>query len=282
MEEKHEMSAVVLAQVAVFDYLKEKVGDRKTKTAAYCDLLEKSLAGFVSPFLRKQEYELQRHQCHVTVSDLAAEWHWHRATVRSFLDAMETFGLLKRTRLPKSIVITMTVQAGHFASTADVQQTPDLATQLQEVLSDWIIGKADSATTGAACGQLVRLAMAEARVQDTPCSGVHISMGMSSRNDDRRAVAIRATAMGCIALAAMRRVLRRSRFDDGLELMDFFRLDLGGGWTSLIEASKEVAGLILDAEAGTTTSGSDEEVESLRSFRKPFLALAAKVLEQTD
>lgn len=26
---------------AFFDYLKEKVGERKTKTGAYCDLLEK-------------------------------------------------------------------------------------------------------------------------------------------------------------------------------------------------------------------------------------------------
>ena len=282
MEKKHEMSAAVLAQVEVFEYLKERGGNRKTKMEAYCDLLDKSVAGFVSPTLKKRDYDLAPYQCHVTVSDLAVSWHWHRATVRSFLDAMEAFGLLKRIKLIKSIVITMTVQSGHSAFAEDVQQTPCLATQLREVLSVWVIGKSDSAATGAACGQLVRRAMAEAGVQDTPCSGVHVSVGMSSRNDDPQAVAIRATAMGSVALAAMRRVLRRSRFDDGLELMDFFRLDLGGGWTSLIETSKELAGLIFDAEACATTVSPDEEAESLRSFRKPFLALAAKVLEEAD
>ena len=76
----------------LFDFLKEKVGERKTRTEAYCDLLDKSLAGFVSPFLRNQDFELRPRQCHVTVSDLATEWRWHRATVRSFLDTLESFG----------------------------------------------------------------------------------------------------------------------------------------------------------------------------------------------
>ena len=103
MRNRNEMSATISANVEVFDYLKEKVGDRKTKTEAYCDLLDKSLAGFVSPFLRKQDYDLQPCQCHVTVSGLASEWHWHRATVRSFLETLEAFGQLQRTKLAKSV-----------------------------------------------------------------------------------------------------------------------------------------------------------------------------------
>lgn len=49
-EKENEMPASILANVEVFDYLKEKVGERKTRTEAYADLLDKSLAGFVSPF----------------------------------------------------------------------------------------------------------------------------------------------------------------------------------------------------------------------------------------
>lgn len=94
MRNRNEAPAAILASTEVFDYLKEKVGERKTRTEAYCDLLDKSLAGFVSPFLRKQDYDLGPCQCHVTVSDLASEWHWHRATVRSFLDTLEAFGQL--------------------------------------------------------------------------------------------------------------------------------------------------------------------------------------------
>ena len=105
MRNRNEAPAAILANVEVFDYLKEKVGERTTRTEAYCDLLDKSLAGFVSPFLRRQDYDLSPCQCHVTVSDLASEWHWHRATVRSFLDTLEALGQLERIRLAKSVVI---------------------------------------------------------------------------------------------------------------------------------------------------------------------------------
>lgn len=78
MKNKEEMTATISTCIGLFDFLKEKVGERKTRTEAYCDLLDKSLAGFVSPFLRNQDFELRPRQCHVTVSDLATEWRWHR------------------------------------------------------------------------------------------------------------------------------------------------------------------------------------------------------------
>ena len=58
MRNRNEAPATILANTEVFDYLKEKVGERKTRTEAYCDLLDKSLAGFVCPFLSKQDYHL--------------------------------------------------------------------------------------------------------------------------------------------------------------------------------------------------------------------------------
>jgi predicted transcriptional regulator len=61
----------------------------------------------VSRFLRNKDYEIGTNQCHVTITDLAAEWHWHRDTVRSYLEKMEAFGLIQKITLPKSIVITI-------------------------------------------------------------------------------------------------------------------------------------------------------------------------------
>lgn len=281
MKNNQEQPAIIPANAEVFDYLKEKVGERKTRTEAYCDLLDKSLTGFVSPFLRKQDYELRPRQCHVTISDLAAEWHWHRATVRSFLDAIEAFGLLERTRLPKSVVITMTVQSGHSAEPRTVQEKPDLAIQLRVALSDWIIGKANSAETGAACGQLVCQAIAgmterdSRQCQDSRFDTVPVHTGNKETD-------IRATALECIAHAAMQRVLRKSRFDDSSPLTEFFRLDLGEEWAAFMETSKELAGLILDTEACETILDMDEDKERLKSLRKPFLSLLARAQEKTD
>ena len=94
MKDKNRAANQVLADMMFFDFLKEKVGERKTKTGAYYDLLEKATAGFIAPFLKNHEYVLQADQCHVTISDLAVEWHWHRATVRAFLDKLEEMGYI--------------------------------------------------------------------------------------------------------------------------------------------------------------------------------------------
>lgn len=115
--------------------------------------MDKALSGFVSPLLRRQDYELQPNQCHVTVSDLASEWRWHRATVRSFLDTIEAFGLLRRIRLAKSVVITMTVQSVSPQNRAMYRNSRTLPGQLREVLSDWVTGKTTAAEVGATCGQ---------------------------------------------------------------------------------------------------------------------------------
>ena len=107
MKENQIPQIAVSANASLFLYLKERIGDRKSKVEAYCDLLDKASKKFVSRFLRNKDYEIGTDQCHVTITDLAAEWHWHRATVRSYLERMEAFGLIQKVTLPKSIVITV-------------------------------------------------------------------------------------------------------------------------------------------------------------------------------
>ena len=84
-----------------------------------------------------------------------------------------------------------------------------------------------------------------------------------------------------VAYAALRRVLRKSRFDDGSPLVQFFRFDLGGEWAAFIEASKELAELVIDGKPDGMDSGTDEETKRLESFRKPFLSLLAKAQEES-
>ena len=59
MKNKEAMTATISTCIGLFDFLKEKVGERKTRTEAYCDLLDKSLAGFVSPFFKKSGFRAQ-------------------------------------------------------------------------------------------------------------------------------------------------------------------------------------------------------------------------------
>lgn len=278
MKKENEMPVSILANVEVFDYLKEKVGERKTRTEAYADLLDKSLAGFVSPFLRKVDYELRPCQCHVTVSDLASEWHWHRATVRSFLDTLEALGQLERTRLTKSVIITMPLQTGHAAGSRNVQETPGLADQLRAVLSDWVIGKAELDDIGYECERLVRQAMTETGVPGICPKPDNFSSVNLAASDDERAIRICTTALGCIAHAAMQRALRKRRFDNGSEFLEHFRTHLDGDWTGIVEISRILAKYILDPEAEDDNLDDDDK-EIFDALSRPFMALAARAQE---
>ena len=278
MRNEKEKPAVILANAEVFDFLKEKVGERKTRTEAYCDLLDKAQAGFVSPFLRKLDYELRPGQCHVTVSDLAADWHWHRATVRSFLDTLESLGQLERTKLTKSMVITMPVQDPRTSDTSVVYGTHSFVRQLNKALSDWVIGKTDTAEIGATCGQLVSQALGTLSEQDNllcPDNRMETSSSYMGESEN----AIRETALGCIAIAAILQAVRESKSDDGSPLMEFFCLDLEKDWTMFAETSQEFARLLLDPEGKEEDIALDPDRKFLKTLLKPFLAFAGRAQE---
>lgn len=278
MKNGNEMPASILANVEVFDYLKEKVGERKTRTEAYADLLDKSLAGFVSPFLRKQDYELRPCQCHVTVSDLASEWRWHRATVRSFLDTLEALGQLERTRLTKSVIITMPLQTGHPADSRNVQETPGLADQLRAVLSDWVIGKAELDDIGYECERLVRQAMTETGVPGIcPKPDNSSSVNLAASDDERGRKNLHdrfGVYFPCRHAAGATQAKVRQRFG----ILEDFRTRFDGDWTGIVEISRLLAKYILDPEAEEDNLDDDDK-EIFDALSKPFMALAARAQE---
>lgn len=214
----------------------------------------------------------------MTVSDLASEWHWHRATVRSFLDTLEVLGQLERTRLTKSVIITMPLQTGHAADSRNVQETPDLADQLRAVLSDWVIGKSELDDIGDECERLVRQAMTETGVPGICPKPDNFSSVNLAASDDERAVRICTTALGCIAHAAMQRALRKRRFDNGSEFLEHFRTRLYGDWTGIAEISRLLARYILDPEAEDDNLDEDDK-EIFDALSNPFMALAARAQE---
>lgn len=272
------MDKAISADIKVLEYLSEKVGDRKTKMEAYLDLMYKANDGFVSPFLRKKESDLGPCQCHVNISDLASDWGWHRATVRSFLDRLEQFSQIEREKRAKSVIITMTSLTGQPSSPDVVHDTPDLVMQLMDVLSDWIIGRSDTETVGASCGRLVRAELdrlagsaAQSCIQG---DAENRQSGIVSAED-----AVKEKALGCIAYAAHQKVLRKFRFDDATPVLQFFHQELGGEWDAFVDASKELVELVLGSKSSVLDFSTVEGRECLKSLRKPFLALVAKSQE---
>lgn len=175
----------------------------------------------------------------------------------------------------------MTVQTSQSTESCNGQKKLNLAEQLREALSDWIIGKVSLDEIGIKCEQLVRRAMDEAGICDSCPSPDSIIRINPAADDDERAVKIRMVALECITFAAIQRALRKSRFDDSAEFMDYFRLELYGDWTGLIATSKGIAGLILDVDRDENSDYDEDDREFLKTLFKPFLAFAAKAQEAT-
>ncbi len=275
MKDNKKNIAIVVASADVFDFLREKVGERKTRTEAYYDLLDKSLAGFVSELQRRTGYDLQPNQCHVTISGLAEEWHWHRATVRSFLEMLEQLGQLEKVKLPKSIVITMPVGLDKVLKPECGQPFGEFDLTLDSALSGWIIGKMTSNEAGWMCEQIIREYLDK---------GANPSDGQSPDNDseltEREIVQLeddlREKAMACIARAALTRVLRKSHQADIAPMEAYFHTGLGEDWAALIDTFKALAELLADGE--TDHLGRElEENDALRdSLYKSFQTLLGR------
>ena len=246
MKNKEKLTATISASTELFDFLKEKVGERKTRTEAYCDLLDKSQAGFISPFLRKQDFELGPSQCHVTVSDLASEWHWHRATVRSFLETLESFGQLERTKLPKSMVITMRLHDGNYVIPDIAQGETGFVQQLNGVMSGWVNGNIASYDAGIACGKIVHKAITDAGLKDElPEDDCIVTLRKLSERMDKRVLEIRATAVEC---------------------------------PSFINLSEKLAEHIINLSKDKDIDYDDDCQVLLNNLHDPFISVAAKAL----
>ena len=276
-KDKNRQANQVLADMEFFDYLKEKVGDRKTKTGAYHDLLEKCATGFVAPFLKNHEYVLHADQCHVTITDLAVEWHWHRATVRTFLDKLEDMGHIHRTRFVKSVVITMVFNKSGIGNTTapyNGQARTLTSDEMDVALAKWITGNLSDSQMGDICEQYHGVQLKQV-VDVSHADG----FGNETSPADKLTDGLTQELVERIAVAALKRVIRNSRFDNPSAFIDFFNRKLTGDWSSLLGASRKTAQMVLFGENGIADDGSAEK-ETLLALRKPFTALWAKYQER--
>lgn len=265
------MYKAISADIGVFEYLCERSGDRKSKTEAFLDLLYKASDGFISPFLRKKEAKLGPCQCHVNISDLASEWNWHRATVRAFLDKLEEMGQLKRTKYAKSVVITMPAYDSEIYD-SETKGKIEFTQLLMDELFDWIIGRNTTAATGISCGRIIKSEMGRIDDDDSnDCSDTNLGTAIGKSQTE-----IVEKALGCMALAALQKVIRKSRFDDTAPLRQFFTQELGNDWCAFLDASKELSELIIGNDKAEIQSGMPDEGKMLKSLRNPFLSLIAK------
>ena len=90
-------------RMSLLEFLKERSGIRLSKLEAYLDLVDKASVQYIPKDLCKQEFSLSNGQFVITITELAGCWHWHRATVRTFIEQLEKMNQISVTRLTKAL-----------------------------------------------------------------------------------------------------------------------------------------------------------------------------------
>lgn len=85
-------------QMSLLEFLKERSGVRQSKLEAYLDLVDKASVQYIPKDLCRQEFTLSDGQFVITITELAECWHWHRVTVRTFIEQLEKMGQIAVTR----------------------------------------------------------------------------------------------------------------------------------------------------------------------------------------
>lgn len=139
----------IIADKELLEFLRSEEEDRFSKMDALCDLLDKA-AGENRESLTYfgTAVTLRKGQFVTTVSNLARQWKWHRATTHSFLDALEGFGMARIDAHKKFFLITMNYT---LPETEGLQ--PRMMSPEEERINKWI------------CGYLCLEEMAESAVQ---------------------------------------------------------------------------------------------------------------------
>ena len=90
-KQKHRTSSGKMSErMSLLEFLKERSGIRLSKLEAYLDLVDKASVQYIPKDLCKQEFSLSNGQFVITITELAGCWHWHRATVRTFICLLYT------------------------------------------------------------------------------------------------------------------------------------------------------------------------------------------------
>lgn len=264
----------VSADIGLFLYLQEKVCERKTKTEAYCNLLKKASENFVSPILKNRSQQLGAYQCHVTITDLSVEWHWHRSTVRSFLEKLEEYGQIEIVRLPKSFIITMPVGENgkdNIIGTHDF----GFSSKLHEVLSDWITDGMSIPVAGEKCIQLLKTEMtcfSEAYKNEHPDDAEGLKQAKNIHFQY-----VKQHLLEQMAVTTFKKVIRKHYADKGNEAMTlFYDNDLGCDSEALLEASQILAELLICGMSSSLVHETPQTKAQFEDLLESYKALLAQ------
>ena len=135
--------------------LQDRHNERYSKHEAFCYLLDKACEHYVPKAVSKEVAdELKDFQFITTKTQLAEDWHWHRATVRQFLEKLTEHGLMNSKEFEtKYTLITM---IGMKNVKVPTMQNSILEPIIRFTMDSWLNGTSTTEETAVVCGQIVK------------------------------------------------------------------------------------------------------------------------------
>ena len=265
-------------RMSLLEFLKERSGLRLSKLEAYLDLVDKASLQYIPKDLCKQEFSLSNGQFVITITELAGCWHWHRATVRTFIEQLEKINQISVTRLTKSQIITIPMLAETPAASPIDTALEVFRQKMRTALEGWRSGKMSASACASECEQLYEDATEEvAIILQKAANGKSIGHVLCGSNiPESVGHAFCMTALTAVCEATFHQVLGQET-DSTLatSLLPFFYKDLGGDWLSFIEATKAISELSLDGSSPVLQQESAAIKSQFQSLCRPFLAIVA-------
>lgn len=145
--------------------LQDRYNERYSKHEAFCYLLDKACEHYMPKAVSKEVAdELKGFQFITTKTQLAGDWHWHRATVRQFLEKLTEHGLINCKEFDtKYTIITM---YGIEDGNVPIVQDSLLEPFIRFTIDSWLNGSSTTEETAVVCGQIVKGAVALSQGKD--------------------------------------------------------------------------------------------------------------------
>ena len=145
--------------------LQDRHNERYSKHEAFCYLLDKACEHYMPKAVSKEVAdELKGFQFITTKTQLAGDWHWHRATVRQFLEKLTEHGLINCKEFDtKYTIITM---YGIEDGNVPIVQDSLLEPFIRFTIDSWLNGSSTTEETAVVCGQIVKGAVALSQGKD--------------------------------------------------------------------------------------------------------------------
>ena len=243
--------------------LQDRHNERYSKHEAFCYLLDKACEHYIPKAVSKEVAdELKGFQFITTKTQLAGDWHWHRATVRQFLEKLTEHGLINCKEFDtKYTIITM---YGIEDGNVPIVQDSLLEPFIRFTIDSWLNGSSTTEETAVVCGQIVKGAVALSQGKDATT----ISSDKQLQPDDIATCTI-GRLVDSISLIGEE---ERSKHKLRNAIFKFFTRVLNRDWLQLLFLIKELPDIASHGKAASVKLNTAEDMSLFQSLCSAYKA----------